>query len=603
MTRRAAGARTDRRVVNNPEPAFDPSTASMFAWYRQTMSVSQWTDLTAGARHATQATAGNQPTYTASDADFNNQPSLTFTTDDYMNCGGVASAWSFLHDTTDATLYMVFRPSTATGETKYLLNSIGDLIAGNRGVSLLYHATTQTCEVFVGNAGTARCVQVIGADSEVVRDTPHVLVYRKNSGGFQLWLDGAFLASGEYNGTPSSTAATVTPSIGGYSAYSTTRQFEGKMAEIGVLASYTSPAAITAYCKTRYGITTARTVTHRSAFQDGVNLNSGAPTNGSKVWSYYGGVSATPGTTRQIARVVNRSTAYNIQTRTNGTPASATVLSDNRYRVSTVPFEPSGYLNDARPIKALLIIGESCARGRSSTTGLPAGYPPASGAIYAWTGEDTTLALPAIEQPQYTYPVDSQLNTDTATPGVGPGGLASWYLQTAHGNGNVWLSVNCGKGSTTSTNWNGSTTNTGTSVLAATLARVRRIEDVAAAFGATVQWVGIYIDQGINDATSATPTWDTNWSAIETVLRAESGLATTPIVYRKEPTLTPTDTSYPGWSTVRTQQDGWQKATSPKRIMVDIDPLPDYVEATKVHPGTTSNAQIGAAVATAIRGA
>ena len=92
MTRRAAGARTDRRVVNNPEPSFTPTAASMFAWYRETMSVSQWTDLTAGARHATQAVAGNQPVYTASDADFNGQPSLTFTTDDYMNCGGVASA-------------------------------------------------------------------------------------------------------------------------------------------------------------------------------------------------------------------------------------------------------------------------------------------------------------------------------------------------------------------------------------------------------------------------------------------------------------------------------------------------------------------------------
>lgn len=602
MSRRVAGARGGRRGGSIKEAPFDPATAPMFAWYRQTMSISQWTDLTAGARHATQATAGNQPTYTASDAEFNNQPSLTFTTDDFMNCGGVASAWAFLHNTADATLYMVFRPSTATGETKYLWNSIGDLIQGNNGMSLLYHATTQTAEVFVGNAGTARCVQIIGADSEVVRNAAHVLVYRKNAGGFQLWLDGALLLSGEYNGTPSATAASVTPSIGGYSAYAATRQFEGKMAEIGVLASYASPASITAYAQARYAITTSRTNTHRSAFQDGINLNAGAPTGGSKVWSYYGGVSATPGTTRQVARVINRATAYNIQTRTNGTPASATIGNDNRYRVSTVPLTPSGFSADARPIKALLIVGESCARGRSSTTGLPSGYPPAAGAIYAWTGEDTTLALPSIEQPTYTYGVDSILNTDSGTPGVGPGGLASWYLQTAEGSGSVWLSVNCGKGSSTSTNWNSSTTNTGT-LLGATLARIRRVEDVAAAFGAAVQWVGIYVDQGINDAVGAAPTWDTNWSAIEAVLRNESGLATVPLVFRKEPTLEPTDVSYPGWATVRTQQDGWQKGTSPKRIMVNIDPLPDYVEAAQVHPGTVSNTQIGSAVSTAIRSA
>lgn len=574
----------------------------MFAWYRETMSVSQWTDLTAGARHATQATAANQPAYTASDADFNNQPSLTFTTDDYMNCGGVASAWSFLHNATDATLYMVFRPSTATGETKYLWNSIGDLTAANRGVSLLYHATTQTGEVFIGNGGTARCATMLAADSEVLRDTPHVLVYRKNADGFQLWMDGVLLISGEYNGVPTATAASVTPSIGGYSAYSTTRQFEGKMAEIGVLATYASVAAITAYCRARYAIATTRTITHRSSFQDAVNVNAGAPVNGPKIWSYYGSVSATPGTTKQVARVVSRGTAYNVQTRSNGQPQSVSLANDNRYRVLTVPLEPSGLPTDGRVIKALLIVGESCARGRSSTSGLPAGYPPAAGAIYAWTGEDTTLALPAIEQPVYAYGVDAILNGDSGTPGVGPGGLGSWYLQTAEGSSAVWLSVNCGKGSTTSTNWNSSTTNV-TTLLAATLARVRRIQDAAAAFGQTVEWVGIYVDQGINDAVGASPTWDTNWTAIETALRTEPSLATVPLVYRKEPTLEPTDVAYPGWSTVRTQQDGWQKATSPKRIMIDIDPLPDYVEAAKVHPGTVANAQIGEAIAAAIRSA
>jgi len=602
MTRRAAGARTDRRVVNNPEPSFTPTAASMFAWYRETMSVSQWTDLTAGARHATQAVAGNQPVYTASDADFNGQPSLTFTTDDYMNCGGVASAWSFLHNATDATLYMVFRPSTAVGETKYLWNSIGDLTAANNGVSLLYHATTQTGEVFIGNGGVSRCATMLAADSEVLRDTAHVLVYRKNATGWQMWIDGVLLLSGEYNGTPSNTAAAVTPSIGGYSAYAATRQFEGKMAEIGVMQSYASVAAITAYCRARYNIATTRTITHRSSFQDAVNVNAGAPTNGPKVWSYYGSVSATPGTTKQVARVVSRGTAYNVQTRTNGQPQSVTVAADNRYRVLTVPLAPTGLPTDGRVIKALLIVGESCARGRSSVVGVPTGYPPAAGAIYAWTGEDTTLALPAIEQPVYTYPVDAILNADSATPGVGPGGLGTWYLQVAESSSAVWLSVNCGKGSQTSTNWNSSTTSTN-AILGATIARVRRITDAAAAFGQTVQWVGIYVDQGINDAVGATPTWDTNWSAVETALRAEPGLATVPLVFRKEPTLEPTDVAYPGWSAVRTQQDGWQKGTSPKRIMIDIDPLPDYVEAAKVHPGTVSNAQIGAAIAAAIRSA
>lgn len=597
MSRRF-GNRNGRRTTATVLP-FDPTKASMFAHYRQTMSISQWTDLTSGARHATQATAANQPTYTASDPDFNNQPSLTFTTDDFMNCGGLASAWSFLHSTAAATLYMVFRPSTATGDTKYLWNSIGDLTAANNGVSILYHATAQTAEVFVGNGAASRCVQVIGADSEVVRNTAHVLVYTKNATTFQLWLDGVLLIEGAYNGTPSGTTAAVAPSIGGYSAYAATRQFEGKMAEIGVMAVQESPARITAYCRKRYGITTARTITHFSTFRDGVNLNAGAPAIGPRVVTYYGNVSATPGTTKRVAQLISRSTAYNVVTRTNGSPTSSSILNDNRYRVVTLPIAATGYLADARTIKALLIVGESCARGRSSVTGLPVGYPPAAGAVYAWTGEDTTLALPAIEQPVYAQPVDAILNSDSATPGVGPGGLGAWYLQVKNNGSSVWLSVNCGKGSTTSTNWNSSTTNV-LQLLGATIARVRRINDTAAELGKTIEWVGIYVDQGINDAVGASPTWDTNWSAVETALRAEAGLANVPLVFRKEPTLVPTDVAYPGWSTVRTQQDGWQKGTVPKRIMVNIDPLPDYVEAANVHPGTLANTAIGQAIRDAI---
>jgi hypothetical protein len=40
------------------------------------------------------------------------------------------------------------------------------------------------------------------------------------------------------------------------------------------------------------------------------------------------------------------------------------------------------------------------------------------------------------------------------------------------------------------------------------------------------------------------------------VLRAETGFASIPIIYRKEPTLVPTDTTYPCWSDVRAAQDG-----------------------------------------------
>jgi hypothetical protein len=404
---------------------------------------------------------------------------------------------------------------------------------------------------------------------------------------------------------PSATAATLFPAFGGTVSYIATRQFEGKMAEAGILQSYADPAAITAYCRARYNIATTRNVTHKSLYQDGVTVGTGAPAAGCRLWTHYGNVSATPGTTKQIALTISRSTVLSARTRTDGTPTSVTQGADNRVRVVTVPLTPTGIWADSRPIKALLVIGESCARGRSNTTGAPSGYPtPAAGApLYSWGAEDTIAALAAIEQPNVTYPVDTIWSPDSGTPGMGPGGIACWYLQEDDP-GSAWLYVGTAKGSTTSVNWNGSAT-AANGLLGATLSRKRRIDEIAAQYGRTVAWQAIYIDQGINDGALAagTSAWATNWSAIETVLRAEPGFATIPIVYRKEPTLVPTDTSYPCWSDVRTAQDGWQAGSVPKRIMVNIDPLAGYVEAGNVHPNGPANEDIGFAVAAAIQAA
>ena len=598
--------RGSRRGGGGAPAPFNPLTdAGRFALYRETTvdagagACSQWTDLI-GTRHAVMATGANQPTITA--ADGTGWPSLAFTTNDYMPTTGVLADWAFLHSTADATAYIVFRPSTVSKDDQILMYGIADLVAGARGLALMYHGTRQTAEVFAGCGVSARLATIIGATDEAARDTLHIMVYRKNSAGFEMYLDGALLVSGTWNGVPSATAATLFPAFGGTVSYITTRQFEGKMYEAGILTSYANPAAITAYCRARYGITTLRTNTHKSLYQDGVNVGTGAPAAGCRVWSYYSGVSATPGTVKQVALTISRGTALQIKTRTDGTPTSVSQGSSNAVRVVTVPLAPAGIWADSRPIKALLCIGESTARGRSNTTGAPAGYPtPVSGApLYSWGAEDTIAALAATEQPNVTYPVEPVWSPDSGTPGMGPGGIAAFTLQAADP-ASAWLYVGTAKGSTTSVNWASSAT-LYTAQLGAAIARVRRIEELALQYGRTIQWVGIIVDQGINDAalTAGTSAWATNWSSIETTLRGEGGLATCPIVYRQECTEVPTDVAYPCWTDVRTAQSGWAAGATPKRIMITADPLAGYVEAAHVHPNGPANATIGAAYAAAI---
>jgi len=586
---------------------FNPLTApGKFALYRETTvdagvgACSQWTDLI-GTRHAVMATGANQPLITA--ADGTGQPSLTFTTNDYMPTTGALSDWAFLHSTANATAYIVFKPSTVSKDDQILMYGIADLAASSRGLALIYHGTRQTAEVFAGCGVSARLATIIGASDEVARNTLHILVYRKNSSGFEMYLDGALLVSGGWNGTPSATQATLFPAFGSTVSYITTRQFEGQMYEAGILTSYADPTAITAYCRARYGITTARTNTHKSLYQDGVNVGTGAPAAGCRLWTYYSGVSATPGTTKQVALTTSRGTALNVRTRTNGKATSSTQGNDNRVRVATVELSSYSIWADARPIKAILVVGESTARGRSNTTGAPAGYPtPVSGApLYSWIGDDTTGDLAATEQPTVTYPVDSILGTDSGTPGMGPGGIAAFTMQAADP-ASAWLYVGCARGGSTSVAWDATPTNPGT-LLGATLARIRRVEELALQYGRTITWVAIIVDQGINDAalTIGTSDWGTHWTNIETALRAETAtLGTCPLVYRLECEEVPTDMAYAEWDAVQAAQTAWQKGTSPKRIMVTVEPLAGYVEAAHVHPNGPANATIGAAFSAAI---
>lgn len=549
---------------------------------------SQWTDLRPGLKHATQSIAGNRPTIVTSDSAFGGAPSVSYTTDDYLTAGGTTAYWKFVHDTTSATIWGVVYPTGAKND-QILWYGIGDLTAASTGHTVLYHGTRQTFEVFCGNGGASRLVALMGADGECPINAAHIVVYRKNALGWELWVNRALIMSGEWNGVPSSAAGSLVPSFGSTVSYAATRQFEGRMAEIGYSTKYLDPIAIDAYARARYGITTRRTPTHRMLFKDGVNVGSGISADGARVWSYFTLASSTPGATQVACTAISRGTILSVQTRTNGQPFPIVAggINDRRQVIIALNLTATpGWIADGRSIRAILWLGESGASGRSTGGTLPVGYPPGNGSPYQCDNEMQVAPIVEFIDRVQTYPVDAQLNAESGTVGYGYSGMAAWNLAVRDSN-HCWLLLNCGKGSQTSTNWL-SATSRGT-CFGAAVARVLAMDEIALAYGRTIEWTGVVLDQGINDAVTTPTPWDTNWTATKAAwITALPNFSGKTWRYRRMPTIVAVGSEL-GWADLLVDQDAWAAAD---RVKLTYEPAAyptGFQEAGNIHLNTASN--------------
>lgn len=204
-------------------------------------TVSAWADQSGNGRHATQGTAGKQPTYVASTTGLNNQPSLLFSRalQTFMDTGALATIAQPL------TVLVVARSGTLTTGFNHLYDITGAgggqrILAGSNGSKQPYAyagASIASPTVWSDGVSKALLVQLNGASSAIYDGSIATPVASGNAGA--LGCGGLMIGNG--NGA----AATL--------------GWDGGFSEIALVsgASETIRTNLMRYAGSRYGITVA----------------------------------------------------------------------------------------------------------------------------------------------------------------------------------------------------------------------------------------------------------------------------------------------------------------------------------------------------------
>ncbi len=442
-----------------PDPVYAPSSdASLF--FRLAGApvddgsgkASQWNDLTAGARHATQSTANRRPTITLADANFNGKPSVGGGLGVWrMTCGGAAVDWVRSHDTTYQKVWIVFKPSSsATVATEMLWSEINDIAAGGSGIGLglIYNGSRQSIELYGAKGTSPRMVVFDGAAGECARNVAHIALLEKDATTWTLWLDGALAGTGEWGSATPSSSTGIVPRIGGESGYDGTRDFIGSIAEIGMSSTTTFTAAqIMTFLRTEYGVAATRTPNYRMIFSDAENYTA---LSRNVVRSYFTLLSTTPGASQDVIGVYTRGFSNPVKTRTNGEPWPDTILNNTYYSWCE---RLSGLVGTVAAGKTRVLIGvalsDSTGSGRdiryNLLSGLSPAYPPGDTSLWKVDDEHQARVLTEPVDQNMAYVIDSVLSEGPA-PGVGPSGLFGRLVQQSLGSGYEVGVVNCSRG-------------------------------------------------------------------------------------------------------------------------------------------------------------
>lgn len=203
----------------NKNALFSPASISgLQIWHRSDSvalsgsNVTQWNDLSGNGRHAQVINSSTNPTYTASDASFNNHPSITFGTSaqmrfEYSGLSINSTQWTFI---------FVCKPTSNSGT-----DTLFDAQSGRLSCYSM-HSTPSSYAYFDG------AVQVVGG---TVNTNTKILEYSLNSVSNvgELFIDGT--STGTTDTYASKNIGGAVGLGGRPNALGGTNVFDGKMAE------------------------------------------------------------------------------------------------------------------------------------------------------------------------------------------------------------------------------------------------------------------------------------------------------------------------------------------------------------------------------------
>lgn len=205
-----------------------------------------------GTATLSQGTAANQPLYTTSVATLGNRPAVQFDGTNDSLFGATASQWTFLHNGSGATIFMVLRADSTGGATQRVFSTSES--ATEHGC--LFQLTTTTARALVYNgSGTAASDLNSSTSALFARDVSRWQVWDYDtSNGQDLYVSGS--SATQTAGSPSATAATRALRIGANS--SSGSAFKGFIAQVIVytrVISAAERAALASWANQQYGVT------------------------------------------------------------------------------------------------------------------------------------------------------------------------------------------------------------------------------------------------------------------------------------------------------------------------------------------------------------